>query len=71
MNTTQSTFQVRTAHGTIHRMNATRSFQFYGRTRTNNPDQVCGKADCGALTSAAAKITTEAVTCPKCIARCA
>ena len=67
MNTT-STYRVRTGHGTVHLMSATRSFQFYGRTRTNDPAYASGKAECGALTSAAASLTTDSITCTKCSA---
>ena len=62
-----STYNVRTAHGTVHRMTTGRTFKQYGSTRTNRgPVSPCGKADCGALTSAAAKVTSEPVDCPKC-----
>jgi hypothetical protein len=70
MTTTASAYNVRTAAGTVHRMTTGRTFRQYGATRTNRgPSSPCGKADCGALTSAAAAVTDQAVNCPKCGAR--
>ena len=61
------TYNVRTAHGTVHQMTAGRTFTMRGSARVNKPEVVNGKADCGALTSSAASHTTEAVNCKSCL----
>ena len=63
------TFNVRTAHGTIHSMTDGRTYRLYDMTVTNEAGRVTGKADCGAHTSGAAKLTDEPVTCAKCISK--
>lgn len=73
---TGTKFNVRTAHGTIHTMTVGE----FGRAipsnadgklyrRANRIDQAPGRADCGTLTSMAARCTAEAVTCSKCMER--
>jgi hypothetical protein len=63
---TTETHNVRTAHGTIHRLTAGRAYTHRGYPTANKAGSKCGKADCGALTSAAARVTDEPVNCPKC-----
>jgi hypothetical protein len=63
-------YNVRSAHGRIHILTAGRQYKIHGTgPYTNRPDSECGKADCGALTSASTVITTEPSNCPKCIAK--
>lgn len=66
---TPATYNVRTGHGTVHRMTDGRTYRLHGGGCTNRLGQGAGKADCGTLTSAAATPTDQDVTCPKCLAR--
>lgn len=58
---------VRTARGTIHTLTIGREYRLHGYPCVNREGAETGKADCGSLTSGAAEVTTDAVTCPKCM----
>jgi hypothetical protein len=66
MANTENIFTVRTAHGTVHALTIGRTYKMYGSPRVNKLGVPNGKADCGALTSSAATLTDEPVTCVKC-----
>ena len=57
---------VKTAHGVVHSATIGRTYKLYGMPQVNRERVAAGKADCGALTSTAAKVTTDPVTCSKC-----
>jgi hypothetical protein len=61
------THNVRSAHGTIHSLTDNRVYIFRGMKAENRPGSKFGKADCGAITSGAARVTDEPVNCAKCL----
>lgn len=66
--TERCTQNVRTAHGTIHTATIGRTYKIHGLPQKNRAGSATNKADCGALTSMAAEIVTDPVTCLKCLA---
>ena len=56
----------RTGAGTVHTMTAGKGYTLRGHWLTNDPANLWGKADCGALVSTAASPTEEPVNCAKC-----
>ena len=67
--TQQMSYRLVTGAGIVHSMTAGRTYRLHGVEVTNKPEFVTGKADCGALTSSAARHTESDVTCEKCLAR--
>lgn len=59
----------RTARGVVHALTVDRIYTTDGRHKINRPGSATGKADCGAITSGAATLTTDPVTCPRCLAK--
>lgn len=66
MSESRARYNVRTGSGTVHTFTAGRARTVRGVRTVNRPDSPVGKADCGAITSAAATLTDEPATCPKC-----
>jgi hypothetical protein len=61
-----TTHNVRSAHGTVHRFTDGRVYTFRGMRAENAHGSRFGKADCGAITSGAARVTDEPINCAKC-----
>jgi len=60
-------YNVKTAHGTVHRLIKGATYVRYGHVHANR-GTASGKALCGSLTSMAAKVVVdEPVTCEKCL----
>lgn len=68
MTSHSDTINVRTGAGVVHRLTVGAPWKHYGETFHNLANDAVGKSDCGSRTSSAATITTDPVTCPKCIA---
>lgn len=66
---TAATLNVITGSGTVHRLTAGRTYTHRGWASANRPGSPVGKADCGSLTSQAAKVTDAPVSCPGCLDR--
>lgn len=66
---TATTYRVRSAHGRIHILVDGRKYKVHGILFVNRADSMCGRADCGAVTSTAATLTHEPANCERCIDR--
>lgn len=60
-------FRVQSAHGRIHILTSGRASKRHGIPFVNDATSMCGRADCGALTSGAATLTHAPANCERCI----
>lgn len=62
-------YRVQSAHGRIHILTDGRKYKVHGIPFVNSAESMCGRADCGAVTSTAADLTHAPANCERCIQR--